>query len=52
MDKSFDFVVSVLAVLKTGAAFLPIESTLQANRKLFMMNDGDVVAVLTNSSTM
>ncbi|WP_338426261.1 non-ribosomal peptide synthetase [Sphingopyxis kveilinensis] len=50
MDKSPDWVVSVLAVLKTGAAFLPLDPSYPAERIAFMLADANVGIILTHDS--
>ncbi|MGY5190355.1 UNVERIFIED_CONTAM: AMP-binding protein, partial [Bacillus amyloliquefaciens DSM 7 = ATCC 23350] len=48
MPRSVEAVVSILAVLKTGAAYLPVDPLLPASRVNFMLDDAaPVVAVST-----
>jgi amino acid adenylation domain-containing protein len=39
MERSIDFVISALAVLKTGAAYLPLDSSIPADRAGFILAD-------------
>lgn len=48
MDRSFVQVCSVLAVLKAGLAFLPIDPSYPQSYIQFMLEDAEVVAVLTS----
>jgi nonribosomal peptide synthetase DhbF len=51
MDRSLELVVAVLAVLKSGAAFLPIDPGYPADRIEFMLAEAGPVAVLTTRLT-
>ncbi len=46
-DKSLDLIVSVLATLKAGAAFLPIDPSYPDDRIAHMLEDANVSLVLT-----
>ncbi|OBA89888.1 hypothetical protein A5662_23635 [Mycobacteriaceae bacterium 1482268.1] len=48
-SRSAEAIVSILAVLKTGAAYMPIDPALPATRVGFMLDDAGPVAVLTNT---
>ncbi|ATL31290.1 non-ribosomal peptide synthetase [Streptomyces formicae] len=50
MERSAGLVAAVLAVLKAGAAFLPVEPHLPAERVRFMFDDARPSCVLTRSS--
>ncbi|MEM9484040.1 MAG: amino acid adenylation domain-containing protein [Cyanobacteria bacterium P01_F01_bin.116] len=50
MERSVSMVVSILAVLKAGAAYLPIDPAYPPERTGFMVEDGQVSVVLTQSS--
>ncbi len=47
LERSIACVVSGLAVLKAGAAYLPLDPALPAERLAFMLQDSDVRAVIT-----
>ena len=46
-DRSIDFAVAILAVLKTGAAYLPIDPTYPKERVAWMLADARAELVLT-----
>ncbi|MEU9884946.1 amino acid adenylation domain-containing protein [Sphaerisporangium sp. NPDC051011] len=50
LPRSADLVVSVLAVLKSGAAYLPLDPTNPSARIAQILGDADALAVLTDSS--
>ena len=50
LDRSFDSVVSLLAILKSGAAYLPLDPKFPQDRLAFMLDDSEVSLVLTHSS--
>ncbi len=47
--RSFDLMISVLAILKAGAAFLPIDPTYPDERIKYMLKDSGVSIVITQS---
>ena len=49
LSRSADAVVTILAVLKTGAAYLPIDPGLPAARIGFMVSDAAPIAAVTTS---
>ncbi|RSM87129.1 non-ribosomal peptide synthetase, partial [Streptomyces sp. WAC 01420] len=49
MDRSVDLVVALLAVLKAGGAYLPVDLAYPAQRVAFMLDDARPVCVLTDS---
>ncbi len=48
LDRSIDAVVSSLAVLKVGAAYLPLDPETPADRLAFMLRDSGIAAVITD----
>jgi amino acid adenylation domain-containing protein/non-ribosomal peptide synthase protein (TIGR01720 family) len=48
-SRSAEAIVSILAVLKTGAAYLPIDPALPASRMEFMLADAAPIAVITTN---
>jgi len=51
LDRSVDLVVVLLAVLKTGAAFVPIDPAFPADRIGHMINDAGPKLVIVGAST-
>ncbi|WP_416986776.1 amino acid adenylation domain-containing protein, partial [Streptomyces sp. T028] len=49
MDRSIDLVVALLAVLKAGGAYLPVDLAYPAQRVAFMLDDARPVCVITDS---
>ncbi|WP_435807088.1 AMP-binding protein, partial [Streptomyces canus] len=52
LPRSADLVVSVLAVLKAGAAYLPIDTEYPAERIAFLLEDAAPACVVTASGEM
>ncbi len=50
MDRSLDMLAAVLAVLKTGAAYLPLDPAFPASRLEFMSEDADIRILVTSDS--
>ena len=50
LDRSFDSVVSLLAILKSGAAYLPLDPKFPKNRLSFMRADSEPPLLLSHSS--
>ncbi|MET0647733.1 MAG: amino acid adenylation domain-containing protein, partial [Pyrinomonadaceae bacterium] len=50
MERSVELVVSLLAVLKAGAAYLPLDLSSPRERLAFMLEDAGVAVVLTQQS--
>ncbi|QKW22406.1 amino acid adenylation domain-containing protein [Kitasatospora sp. NA04385] len=51
LPRSAEMIVAVLAVLKTGAAYLPLDPDYPADRLAFMVSDARPVVVVTRSGT-
>jgi amino acid adenylation domain-containing protein len=47
LDRSIEMLVAVLGVLRAGAAYLPLDPALPAERRAFMARDARVALVLT-----
>ncbi len=50
-ERSVDFIVTLLAVLKAGGAYLPIDTEYPADRVAYMLRDAQPVLVLTSLGT-
>ena len=50
LDRSFDSVVSLLAILKSGGTYLPLDPKFPKDRLAFMLADSEVSLLLTHSS--
>lgn len=50
LDRSLEMLVSILAVLKTGAAYLPIDPDYPKERKAFMLQDAAAKMLITSRS--
>ncbi len=50
LERSTRFVVSALAVLKSGAAYVPIDPSTPTERASFILNDAGAIAVVTQPS--
>jgi amino acid adenylation domain-containing protein len=50
LDRSFDSVVSLLAILKSGGTYLPLDPGFPKDRLAFMMADSEISLLLTHSS--
>jgi non-ribosomal peptide synthetase component F len=52
IDRSVEMVVSILAILKTGAAYVPIDPAYPEERIRFMLQDtGASIAITTSNHT-
>ncbi|WDF35892.1 amino acid adenylation domain-containing protein [Streptomyces sp. T12] len=51
LDRGTDLVVALLAVLKAGAAYVPLDTGYPAERLAFMVEDAEPTLVLTASGT-
>ena len=52
MDRSIEIVVAIIATLKAGGAYLPIDAGLPKARIAYMLKDSGAKVILTDSSTM
>jgi amino acid adenylation domain-containing protein len=50
LERSLDMVVALLAVLKAGAAYVPLDPAFPRDRIDFMMSDASLAAVLTTGA--
>ncbi|KAL2915042.1 hypothetical protein HK105_205364 [Polyrhizophydium stewartii] len=50
MQRSIEFVVALVGVLKAGATIVPVDSSFPADRIQFMLDDASVCAILTTAS--
>lgn len=50
LPKSMDLVISVLGVLKTGLAYLPMDSSYPSDRLHYMLKDSKVVTIVTTEA--
>src|SRR5579863_10506204 len=51
LDRSFELVISCLAILKSGGTYLPLDPKFPEERLRFMLADSEVSLVLAQSST-
>ena len=49
MEKGWEQIVAVLAILESGAAYLPLDSTVPGERLRYLLENGGVQIVLTQS---
>ncbi|AJY76270.1 non-ribosomal peptide synthetase [Paenibacillus beijingensis] len=49
LDRSPDMIVAMLGVIKSGAAFLPIDPELPTDRVRYMLEDSEAKAIITTS---
>jgi amino acid adenylation domain-containing protein len=47
LERSFDLIISLLAVLKAGGAYLPVDPALPAERQAVMLDDAKPVVLIT-----
>src|SRR5258708_5320343 len=51
MDRSNEFLIASMAVMKTGAAYVPLDPAMPADRLAWMLEDSDPQVVLAESET-
>lgn len=52
MERCADTIIAILAILKTGAAYVPLVPELPGDRLLSMLNDADIRIVLSTQQAM
>ncbi|WP_143064715.1 condensation domain-containing protein, partial [Streptomyces colonosanans] len=52
LPRSVELIVGLLAIVKTGAAYLPVDPEFPADRIAFMLGDADAVCVLASAETV
>src|SRR6185295_12555078 len=52
LDRSFDLVVAILAILKAGAAYLPLDPAYPPDRLAFILDDANVSVLLSQHSLL
>lgn len=52
VESSIEIIVSLLGILKAGAAYVPIDSTIEKNALTFMLEDAKVSILLTERSLL
>ncbi|MES2733434.1 MAG: non-ribosomal peptide synthase/polyketide synthase [Bacteroidota bacterium] len=50
LDRSFDMIVGILGILKTGAAYLPIDPSYPAERLTYLLEDSQAQWLITTST--
>ncbi|MDE1476885.1 amino acid adenylation domain-containing protein [Xenorhabdus bovienii] len=51
MENSSDMIVTLLGVLKAGASYVPLDQYHPQERIAYVVNDADIVLIITDSST-
>jgi non-ribosomal peptide synthetase component F len=51
MDRSIEMVISILAILKSGAAYVPLDPKYPVERNRYIINDSATCAVLVDRNT-
>lgn len=52
MERSLDLVISLLAILKAGAAYLPIDPAYPLERQRYVLHDANIELLLTHSALL
>ncbi len=47
LDRSFDLIIAILAILKAGAVYIPLDPSMPANRLEYMVADSQARAVIS-----
>ncbi|QHI35408.1 Tyrocidine synthase 3 [Kordia antarctica] len=50
LDRSEQFIITILAILKAGASYIPIDTNYPQERKEFILNDAKVKMLVTDSN--
>jgi amino acid adenylation domain-containing protein len=50
LERSFDLIVSLLAILKSGGAYLPVDPALPSERQALMLDDAHPAVLITQQS--
>ncbi|MHB8064688.1 MAG: non-ribosomal peptide synthetase, partial [Ruminiclostridium sp.] len=50
LERSADLIIGILAILKAGCAYVPIESTYPTARKEFIFEDADISILITSGN--
>jgi len=51
VDRNVDMIIAVLAIIKSGAAYVPIDLSLPKNRIVYMLNDSAPSLIITQKSS-
>ena len=52
LDRSVEMIVSMLAILKSGAAYLPLDPDFPPDRLSYMLDDSDAYILITDSTQL
>ncbi|WP_233430686.1 amino acid adenylation domain-containing protein, partial [Flavobacterium tructae] len=52
LDRSIWSIISILGILKSGTAYLPIDKDYPDERKLFLVNDADIKLLIIDSESL
>ncbi|KTD55584.1 non-ribosomal peptide synthetase [Legionella santicrucis] len=51
LERSFDFLIAIMAILKAGGAYLPIDALQPEERLLFLLNDSQAPILITKAAS-